>query len=85
MEDKDVKLSDFSIQLGLAVDRYIESAINRIVFLETKIIEYYKKTNSEEYREFFQINVEEPKEPKEEQIPAKSTISEKKPKMRVVK
>lgn len=56
MEEKDIKLSDFSIQLGLAVDQYIETAIKRIMFLEAKIIEYYKKTGSVEFKEFFEIS-----------------------------
>lgn len=85
MEEKqDVQLSEFSIQLGLAVDKYINAAVSRIMFLESKIIEYYKKTDSKEFAEFFDIKEELPND-KQEEAPTKPPIPEKKPKMRVVK
>jgi hypothetical protein len=80
---EEIKLSEFSIKLGEAVDNYVSTAIARIVFLENKIIEYYKLTNDEKYKEFFEIQFNET--PIEEPVNDIVKEPKKKSKMRIVK
>ena len=74
---EEVKLSEFSQEVGKAIDSYANSALLRIQWLESKIIEWLKLTNDEKFKEFFGINVVEPEQPEEKKV--------KKPKMRVIK
>ena len=78
---EEVKLSAFSQEVGKAIDSYANLVLFRIQWLESKIIEWLELTNDEKFKEFFEIEVNEPQaEPTEE--PIKEV---KKPKMRVIK
>lgn len=77
---EEVKLSEFSQEVGKTIDSYVNSALLRIQWLESKIIEWLKLTNDEKFQEFFGISITKP-----EETPTKPPIPEKKPKMKVIK